>query len=444
MIWFAPLPPLSVDEGRPFIGAEDFIDLFNPDAPWAQAANRIHVFKLYGEWVGTDPWNVHASDAELQQAVADLNRRGIALAMEAGPLEPTSTCGQGIEGFGGPLRSGIRDARRIKAAGGTLSFIALDEPFAFASIYDGPQACQWSPERVAREVGAYIQGMRTIFPDLIVGDTEPLWRDVDVEDYKNWLRIFREVNGYDLAFFHLDVDFGRADWPEAAKELEDFARGWGIEFGIIYMGDGRALTDEAWLISAGERVKTYELITGGQPDHVLFQSWTDHPDRTLPETEPYTFTWFVNAYFEDKPNLGVRTEGPGANVGYGKSMSASRSAQSPAEKAVDGNTETFWGAGDFAPQWIEVDLGESYTIAELRLLVGQSPDGETVHQVLVRGPGTRDAYEVLHTFSGVTLDLQWLTLTMSEPVQGIRYVRIETKSSPSWVSWGEIEVISAE
>lgn len=36
--------------------------LFEPDAPWAKAAEWIHVFKFYGEWVGTDPWNVYASD----------------------------------------------------------------------------------------------------------------------------------------------------------------------------------------------------------------------------------------------------------------------------------------------------------------------------------------------------------------------------------------------
>lgn len=445
LIWFAPLPPLSIGEGRPFTGAEDFMELFVPEAPWSEAAGRIHVFMLYGEWVSSDPWHVYASDAELQQVVTDVRRRGMALAMEAGPLQPTSTCGQGIEGFGGGLSTGLRDARRIKATGYELSFIALDEPFAFASLYDGPQACHWSPEQVAGEVGEYIEGMKTVFPDLLVGDTEPLWRDVSVEDYQNWMRVFREVNGYDLAFFHLDVDFGRSDWPQAARQLEDFAGEMGIEFGIIYIGDWDAPGDEAWLTSAGERVKTYELVAGGQPDHVLFQSWHNHPDRTLPETEPYTFTWFVNAYFEDKAGLGVRTEGPGANVAYGKSVRASRSDHPfPPENTVDGNLQSSWGAAAFAPQWIEIDLGQPYTLAELRLLVGQSPAGETVHRVLVRGPGTHEAYEVLHTFTGVTVDRQWLTLTLPEPLAGIRTVRIETTRSPSWVAWFEIEVIAAE
>ena len=185
--------------------------LFEPDAAWTQAADRIQVFKLYGEWVGDDPWTIHASDKDLRQVISDLNQRGIALAMEAGPLEATSGCGQGIEGFGGGVRIGIRDAKRIKAAGGTLSYIALDEPFVFASLYNGPNAFQWPAERVAEKIDAYILGVRTVFPDLMIGDTEPLWGVIDVESYKNWLSTFRRVNGYDLAFFHLDVDFGRGD-----------------------------------------------------------------------------------------------------------------------------------------------------------------------------------------------------------------------------------------
>lgn len=444
LVWFAPLPPLAENEGRPFTGSEDFIDLFETNAAWTQAAYRIQVFKLYGEWVGDDPWTVHASDLQLRQVISDLNRRGIALAMEAGPLQATSVCGQGIEGFAGGVRIGIRDAQRIKATGGTLSYIALDEPFAFASLYEGPNACQWSAERVAKEVGAYIQGVRTVFPNLLVGDTEPLWMDVDVESYKEWLATFRSVNGYDLAFFHLDVDFRRADWPQAALKLEAFARGQGIDFGIIYLGNWNAQTDEEWLVSAGERVKTYEIVAGGQPDHILFQSWHDHPDRTLPETEPYTFTWFINAYFNNKAALGVRTEGLGANLAYKKPITASRSNQAQPQGAVDGEPDTYWGAGDFAPQWVQIDLGAPYTITGVRLLIGQSPAGETVHRIRVKGANVEDAFQVVHTFRGVTLDAQWLTVTFPEPLDAIRYVRVETIISPSWVAWKEVEVIAGE
>jgi len=38
--------------------------------------------------------------------------------------------------------------------------------------------------------------------------------------------------------------------------------------------------------------------------------------------------------------------------------------------------------------------------------------------------------------------MQVLEAAPDSPWQGIRYLRVETLSSPSWVSWREIEVIS--
>ncbi len=420
------------------------MDLFTMDAAWSEAARRVHVFKLYGEWVEDVPWTVHASDAALAQVLADLNRRGIAIAVEMGPLEPSATCGQGIEGFAG-VQAGVNIARRIKNAGGTLRYVSFDEPFAFASLYDGPNACQWTAEKVAQEVLKYIRAVRGVFPDVIFGDTEPLWTGVEVDKLKLWIDVYEAVTGSPLAFLHLDQDFTRPDWQLDTLQIETYARDHGVEFGVIYLGDSHALTDEAWLSSAGERVIAYEEQAGGRPDHVLFQSWHDHPDRVLPESEPYAYTWFINAYFEDRAALGFRTEGPGANLAIGKSAIASRVIPGfEVEKAIDGNSDTWWGSGAPAPQWIEIDLGSPYTIAEVNLLISQYPLGETIHNIYIRGPGTGDNYILLQTFAGVTADLDLLSVTITDPLEDIRYIRIETASSPSWISWREIEIIAAK
>jgi hypothetical protein len=94
--WFAPLPPLK---NHPFVGSTDFINLFSVSAPWSNAAEYVQVFKLYGEWVA-----YNASDAELEQVVNDLEARGIALAVEEGPLTRTASCGKGVESFCGKGR----------------------------------------------------------------------------------------------------------------------------------------------------------------------------------------------------------------------------------------------------------------------------------------------------------------------------------------------------
>src|SRR5512143_1923262 len=107
LVWFGPLPPLRIHEGRPFTGSLDFMQLFQTDAPWEKAAARVQVFKLFGEWVSES-----ASDAELKQVFANLRRRGIAVNVDAGPLTPSSDCGQAVEGFAG-VQEGLRIARRV-------------------------------------------------------------------------------------------------------------------------------------------------------------------------------------------------------------------------------------------------------------------------------------------------------------------------------------------
>lgn len=436
LVWFAPLPPLPILPSRPFIGSEDFMDLFTKQAPWTEAAKRIQVFKFYS-WVA---WN--AAYDEVKQAVSDLNRRGIAIAFEGGPLTPTATCGRGIEGFAG-VNEGITIANVIKAAGGTVRFVAFDHPFDAGVLDTSANACHWSPEEVAQNIARYVKAIRNIFPDVIFGTIETAGHNPD--NVVQWVDAYNAVLGEDIGFFHMDLDYSQPDWPQKTKEIEDLLRARDIEFGIIYFGSWNSESDEAWLSLAGKHVKSYELQAGGRPDHVIFQSWHDHPDWNLSETEPYTFTWFINTYFTEKASLGFRTEGPGANIAFGKSIRASKSNQYPAQWAVDGNPDTTWGAGDFAPQWIEVDLGNDYTISAINLQTSQGAlVGETVHEIYVKGPGTADEYVLLYTFEGITKDFDVLSVPMDEPMEGIRLVRIRTISSPSWIAWREIEVISAE
>ena len=161
LYWFAPLNLEEV--GR---GSVDYMDLFTPDADWNEAASHLQVFKLYGGWAETAPFS------DLQKAIKGIRERGLALAFEHSPLFADDVCGQGIEGFAGP--GFLKTVQRVKDAGGTLNFIALDEPYYWAHFYDGDQACQWSTEKIAKDVGDSILKAQQIFPDLIVGDIEPV------------------------------------------------------------------------------------------------------------------------------------------------------------------------------------------------------------------------------------------------------------------------------
>ncbi len=515
-IWFAPLPPLRTNEFRPYVGSTDFMRLFTKKAAWPNAARRVAVFKLYGEWVAHQ-----ATSAQLRQAVKDLKRRKISIAVETGPLDAAPECGQGVEGFAGG--EGLATASRIKAAGGTLRYVAFDEPFFYGALYTGLSACQWDVHRVAQAVAAYVRRIRTVFPNVKFGDTEPLTTGAHIERYKEWIDAYRGATGENLAFMHLDIQYGLPRWPQRTRELEEYAQSRGVPFGVIYLGDHDSANDAAWLTKAQERFELYET-EGGHPDHAVLQSWHDRPDRVLPETRR-TLTNLILRYGRPRTRLELQATagevagrllaqaplagkpirlsverayegsaypsrgtlatasattdadgrfrvtltpsggavvarypgstrywpayavaGSGAslrNIARGRSVVASaEQATTPASYAVDGDATSLWVAGQFAPQWIEIDLGAPVAIAAIRLGVAQTPRaGDTVHAVL--GQSAEGSYRELHVFNGRTTDGEVLEYVPQAHWEEVRYLRIETRASPSWVAWREIEVFAA-
>jgi hypothetical protein len=143
----------------------------------------------------------------------------------------------------------------------------------------------------------------------------------------------------------------------------------------------------------------------------------------------------------NQPDACTTTVLPGRNLALGKTVEASEALpDQTAQMAVDGDPNTQWSAGAFPSQWIEIDLGAAYSIGEIRLTVGQWPAGQTTHQVWVGA--SRDAMQQAFEFSGRTHDFDVLDYVPATALVNIRYVRIVTTSSPSWVSWREIEVLA--
>jgi len=92
-------------------------------------------------------------------------------------------------------------------------------------------------------------------------------------------------------------------------------------------------------------------------------------------------------------------------------------------------------SGGSAPAWVQLDLGQPTTITKVRLYTAQTPAGPTSHQIL--GGLMPDSLAPLGVLDGNTADAQWLELQVKRQV---RYLKIVTLKSPSWVAWGEIEV----
>ena len=298
-------------------GSADFMDQFLPDAPWSSAADHTDVYKLYGEWVA-----YHATDQQLATAVADIARRGQVLAIEAGPLDVRPDCGQNVESFAG-ADEGRLLAQRVTRAGGRIAVLALDEPYFYGHVYDGPQACHLPIDTIAGNVASYVELMRGYFPELLVGDIEPTPAPVSAAGLGEWLDAYERAAGEPFAFLHIDADWGRPDWDVLSHNIGALARARGVPIGMIYNG-GSAPLREQWIQLAGERIKTFEQ-SGEPPDHVIFQSWMVQPDRILPDDEPSTFSGLLLTYFEDHAGLGVPIGGPGSNLAFRAPARASAS-----------------------------------------------------------------------------------------------------------------------
>ncbi len=130
------------------------------------------------------------------------------------------------------------------------------------------------------------------------------------------------------------------------------------------------------------------------------------------------------------------------NLALDKPVAVSASLpDQPAEHALDGWMNTNWGAGAHPLQWLEIDLESPVNIVTLRLGVEQFPDGNTRHLILGK-TNAGDEYGLLHEFAGFTRAGEILEQITENPWPNVRFLRVETVASPSWVSWSEIEVLN--
>ena len=101
---------------------------------------------------------------------------------------------------------------------------------------------------------------------------------------------------------------------------------------------------------------------------------------------------------------------------------------------VDPNPSAlYFNTGGFAPQYVELQLPSASTITSVALQVAQLPNGITQHQLFV-GP-TSNPTQLASSINGFTYSGQWINLTFSPPLTNVRFLRLSTISSPSWVAW---------
>ena len=296
-IWFAPrcpYPPANV------AGAIDLMDLFRPDAPWKRAAVHISVLKLPTQFLSWVP------DSQLVLIIRDLNRRGIALAVEALAQNVVGepACGQGVEGYGDPGQPD-KIAEKIKRLGGQLAYVAMDEPLFFGRFYEGPTACHSSVENIAHRVAAIVGRYRLIFPNIQIGDIEPAGAPMRPGwdgSFNEWLLAFHNAVGVPIAFLQVDVDWNNPNHIDGLKKSVNLAAQSNLSFGVIYNGRDDATSDAQWIDTAKINIVNTESVLKGRPAQAIFQSWVSFPARLLPETNPKSLTYLIDYYLRAHPS----------------------------------------------------------------------------------------------------------------------------------------------
>lgn len=292
-VFFAPVPPRPPGSDLPTPdGAADFMELFQPDARWADAAARIDGFKIHS-------WMIrhYLSDDDLVTMYTALRDRGIPLIIEAEPLDPPdpAECNH-TESFEGPYE--IENLQRLKSLDIEVAMVAIEQPYSFGHRLTGPGSCQYELSRVVDEVVAWVADARAVHPDLLVGSIEAIWSDPETspENFAEWLDAYEAASGEQFAFINVDPNTSWSGWGQVALGVEAVADERSIPFGILFNG-GLSTTNDEYLLEIAELFAYYEGELGGTPDQVWIQSWHELPDRLLPDDDAGAMTSLVNRYF---------------------------------------------------------------------------------------------------------------------------------------------------
>ncbi len=283
-------------------GQQGWRELFmQPDAPWPPFMDHVQVIAFAGNFKS-------APDDVLVKAFAKMKQKHIAFAIESlaqSWVGFPEHCGHGVEGYTDPPGNAAI-ARKIKAAGGELTYVTMDGPFSSGHYYDGPNACHDPIPVVAERAAAVMREYKKVFPNVQIGDTEPFpslvkhptWQ----QDYQEWMQAFEKAYGEPIAFLNMDVNWpeDNSHWQRSMREAADFTRTNHLSMGIVYNAaiPGGAKSDQQWLESAVGNFTAVEKGLDIAPDKALFESWAYFPKRSITDTDGLGEDYLVEQYLQ--------------------------------------------------------------------------------------------------------------------------------------------------
>ncbi len=285
MVWI--MPPAAQN-------GDSFRALFTDPSEWAETRRAVDGLGYADHWL-----NSQFSDAELRAWLPQIARWGMRFGLEVGAVKPWGPTGE---------QAFAHDSKmwdRFIADGGRIDQVAMDEPLK-TSLRQLHQDFDYAVEQTAR----FVALVRQRYPGIRIGDIEP-YPGIPVEQLLAFVdavqRRLAQWHVRGLDFFRVDVDwmhfrpgdpFEAPGW-EGVRALEAGCHQRGLRFSLIYwaadvpaMRRRGLLTESTWEQGILQEGAAYQA-TGAVPDEMVIESWVSAPDRSVPETEPGTFTHSV-------------------------------------------------------------------------------------------------------------------------------------------------------
>lgn len=296
------------------------MNMFEPDAPWQNAASHVQVFRISS--IFFHRLGKESNQEEVNAMVADLKRRHIAIALEIGVIEikPGSCPDKTQEGYG-TLSESQKVIDMIKAAGGEIKYLNMDELLNYGHYFEHSSSkigCRLSIGDIVSRSTDTLKLFKREFPNIMIGETEPTammreegnnhiaerpdWKKAMLEYYTR----FQEARGQPLDFLILDPqwEFKRGSVAGDVETFYDYAeelkqRGLIERIGIMYKGGGPFdKTDAEWVQAARKHMAIVEQSYKPRPDIIGFFSWQENPSHAMPDdASQYTLTGLVSYYF---------------------------------------------------------------------------------------------------------------------------------------------------
>lgn len=259
---------------------------------------KINVFKFYYQVIQRMP------TSELRSTLRYLKKNNIKLAIEVpGLVWVDHGDGYAVEGYG-PSFFHKDIAHRIKVAGGTIDYIAIDEVIFYGHFSHGTNNAKMDVKSIATQAAENTNIYYKYFPSVKIGIIEPLGQIysydklASVDDFIRYFDYFSEKN---LSFVHYDVLWG-GDIVRTSKEIYTITKKYHMKYGVIFNDNSNSLPG-VWMSHARVNVASYFDSGAVIPQDIIVQSWNLSPKINFSTTDKdamSTLVPFISKYITER------------------------------------------------------------------------------------------------------------------------------------------------